>query len=580
MINTIMITKYTDRNKLAIYIILAVITAGGLLYTFFPWSFPSKYENDIIALTNGWSIIYDGETKDDIALSQADIKVADTGDTFILMHKLDDYGIRSACLLIKSVHASLKVYLDDELIYDYASDLLNEHRIIPMGYVYVPLPDSYPGRMLSVYFTAGQDSAFSGFDTIYIGLRKDLLSMRSDAMRLQFYVGIFLCSLGVTFCALTPLLIFNKSHYKRVFLGALISIVLGVYILASSDIFNYFSSRMIVNTILEYISFYLIPVVLCAYVAGIMPLRRIKIIFKIATAIDICIFIYFIIAHFARISFFSTHTLTIHILCGIEAPLALTSAIYLLYTSRGKKKNDPDVISFQILLLGLSIFIECALTEIIIFNVLKFTSPQGEANLNLSLLSFGSLIFVIFLFIGYFEYQIYSIESLNRQQFLSGLAYYDPLTGLSNRARCQEEMLIAGSDHRNYMIISIDLDNLKTINDAYGHDAGDKYLKLFADMLSSSFRSTDITGRMGGDEFIVILYGQNLVDANSRMKDLQTKFSRAHFGQAGITYGFSYGIASDMEFPGQDAEKIYTIADIRMYEMKRKRHQENSNKKA
>ena len=580
MINTIMITKYTDRNKLAIYIILAVITAGGLLYTFFPWSFPSKYENDIIALTNGWSIIYDGETKDDIALSQADIKVADTGDTFILMHKLDDYGIRSACLLIKSVHASLKVYLDDELIYDYASDLLNEHRIIPMGYVYVPLPDSYPGRMLSVYFTAGQDSAFSGFDTIYIGLRKDLLSMRSDAMRLQFYVGIFLCSLGVTFCALTPYLIFNKSDYKRVFLGALISIVLGVYILASSDIFNYFSSRMIVNTILEYISLYLIPVVLCAYVAGIMPLRRIKIIFKIATAIDICIFIYFIIAHFARISFFSTHTLTIHILCGIEAPLALTSAIYLLYTSRGKKKNDPDVISFQILLLGLSIFIVCALTEIIIFNVLKFTSPQGEANLNLSLLSFGSLIFVIFLFIGYFEYQIYSIESLNRQQFLSGLAYYDPLTGLSNRARCQEEMLIAGSDHRNYMIISIDLDNLKTINDAYGHDAGDKYLKLFADMLSSSFRSTDITGRMGGDEFIVILYGQNLVDANSRMKDLQTKFSRAHFGQAGITYGFSYGIASDMEFPGQDAEKIYTIADIRMYEMKRKRHQENSNKKA
>ena len=158
MINTIMITKYTDRNKLAIYIILAVITAGGLLYTFFPGSFPSKYENDIIALTNGWSIIYDGETKDDIALSQADIKVADTGDTFILMHKLDDYGIRSACLLIKSVHASLKVYLDDELIYDYASDLLNEHRIIPMGYVYVPLPDSYPGRMLSVYFTAGQDT--------------------------------------------------------------------------------------------------------------------------------------------------------------------------------------------------------------------------------------------------------------------------------------------------------------------------------------------------------------------------------------------------------------------------------------
>lgn len=566
--------KYTDRNKLAIYILLAVLTAGGLLYTFFPGSFPSKFENDIIALTDGWSIVYDGGSKDDIALSKADIPVADTGDTFILMHELSDYGIRSACLQIKTVHASFQVYLDDELIYDYASDALKAHRIIPMGYVYVPVPDNYPGKTLSIYYTAGQDNAFSGFDTIYLGLRKDLLSMRSDKMRLQFYVGIFLLSLGITFCALTPYLIFNKSDYARVFLGSLISIVLGVYILATSDIFNYFSSRMIVNTLLEYASFYTVPSVLCAYVSCIIPGGKLKKIFRYLIVLNVCAYIYCIIAHLARISLFTTHTLLFHILCFIEAPLALVSSLYLLYKSRDKKRSDPDVISFQILMLGLSIFIVCAMIQLILFNVLKFGSTQGEMYLNLDMLTFGSLIFVLSIFIGYFEYQIYTIESLNRQQFLSGLAYYDPLTGLSNRARCQEELLNAGSNKKHFVIISIDLDNLKFINDNYGHDSGDKYLKLFADLLSSSFRSSDITGRMGGDEFIVILYGRNHEDANTRMIELQNKFARAHLRQPGAVFGFSYGIASDQEFPGQSAEKIYTIADIRMYEMKRKRHQE------
>lgn len=573
MINTIMRPKYRDRNKLAIYIILAVITAGGLLYTFFPGSFPSKYENKIIALTDGWNITYDGNTKNDISLEEAALPVANTGDTFIFVHKLQDYGIRSACLQIKSIHASFKVYLDGKLIYDYCSDLLKEKCIIPMGYIYVPLPDDYAGKTLSIAYTAGQDNAFSGFDTVYIGLRKDLLSMRSDDMRLQFYVGIFLLSLGITFCALTPYLIFNKTDYKRVFLGSIISMVLGVYILSSSAIFNYFSSNMIVNTVLEYASFYMLPTVLCAYITSILPKGRLKNLFNVITALNVLVYIYCVIAHFAGISLFSTHTILFHTLGFLQAPLALASAIYFLYTSKDKKRSDPDVISFQILLIGLSIFIICAMAEIIIFNVIKFSSAQGESSLNLDLLTFGSLIFVLFIFIGYFEYQIYSIESLNRQQFLSGLAYYDPLTGLSNRARCQEEMLVAGNDGRNYVIISIDLDNLKQINDSYGHDGGDKYLKLFADMLVGSFRSSDITGRMGGDEFIVILYDQSLVDANARMRELQNRFARSRFRQAEVIYGFSYGIASDTEFPGQDAERIYTIADIRMYEMKRRRHQ-------
>lgn len=568
-----MITKYTDKKRLTIYIILAVIIATGLLYTFSPKSFPSKYDNDIIALTDGWSITYDGDKRDDISLSDAAIKVADKGDTFILVHELDDYRLRSACIQIKTIHSSFKVYLGDELIYDFASYELANDKVIPIGYVYVPLPDNYPGQKLSIFYTAGQDRAFSGFDTIYIGMFKDLLSMRSDRMRLQFYVGVFLCCLGVTFCALTPYLVFNKSDYRRVFLVSLIVLDLGTYILSTANIFNYFSSDMSVNTFFEYSSFYLMPAILSLYVTIIVPGPKLRRTFLVATIINTIAYLYSIISHIAGISIYSTHSLLFDIICLTQIPIALISTIYLLYIYKDKSKDEPKIISFIILLIGLNIFMICALIEITSFNVLKFISSKGEASFNHYPFTLGSLVLAVFIFIGYFEFQIYSIESDNRQQFLKGLAYYDPLTGLSNRARCQEEMLLADESKKSYVIISIDLDNLKKINDTYGHDEGDKYIKKFASMLSTSFRVSDVTGRMGGDEFIVILYEQNQMDADARIKGLQSRFSKVHFGQSDITYGFSYGIASNRDFPDQNAEKIYGIADIRMYEMKRKRHQ-------
>jgi two-component system cell cycle response regulator len=100
-------------------------------------------------------------------------------------------------------------------------------------------------------------------------------------------------------------------------------------------------------------------------------------------------------------------------------------------------------------------------------------------------------------------------EQRVRAEALYELAILDPLTGLYNRRFCEErlrtEISRADKQADPLMLIALDLDNFKAINDGYGHAVGDLVLKEFARRLSKATRGSDIAVRLGGDEFLVIL---------------------------------------------------------------------------
>jgi diguanylate cyclase (GGDEF)-like protein len=84
-------------------------------------------------------------------------------------------------------------------------------------------------------------------------------------------------------------------------------------------------------------------------------------------------------------------------------------------------------------------------------------------------------------------------------------ALHDPLTGLANRRTVEERIDWRISDQQVFCVVMLDLDGFKRINDTYGHATGDNLLQQFSKELRSNIRSTDIVGRWGGDEFVVIL---------------------------------------------------------------------------
>jgi diguanylate cyclase (GGDEF)-like protein len=151
------------------------------------------------------------------------------------------------------------------------------------------------------------------------------------------------------------------------------------------------------------------------------------------------------------------------------------------------------------------------------------------------------------------------------------LAGSDPLTGLDNRRRveCAVERRIAQS--RLFSILILDLNGFKDINDAYGHLTGDEVLKQFASELKSAFRATDVVGRWGGDEFIVVL--DEGPEETSAIMERITRWLfgrytiRANGSTHKVTVDAAVGIATWQ--PGDTLRSLLERGDTAMYRSKR-----------
>lgn len=160
------------------------------------------------------------------------------------------------------------------------------------------------------------------------------------------------------------------------------------------------------------------------------------------------------------------------------------------------------------------------------------------------------------------------------QTKLEKLAHYDALTGLPNRSliidRCNLAIKQAHRDARQIAVMFLDLDGLKLINDRYGHEAGDIVLKTVASWLTETLRESDSVGRLGGDEYLLILpsvSGQNdALEAARRI--LQAMSKPLKIDQTELSIDCSIGIAMYPQ-DGEDADTLIRQADGAMYGVKR-----------
>lgn len=100
-------------------------------------------------------------------------------------------------------------------------------------------------------------------------------------------------------------------------------------------------------------------------------------------------------------------------------------------------------------------------------------------------------------------------EAWQRDENIRRLAFHDALTDLPNRSllteRLERQMAVATRERRALVVMFLDLDGFKGLNDTFGHDAGDEALKIVADRLQSLVRKVDTVARLGGDEFVIVL---------------------------------------------------------------------------
>ena len=175
-----------------------------------------------------------------------------------------------------------------------------------------------------------------------------------------------------------------------------------------------------------------------------------------------------------------------------------------------------------------------------------------------------------------------SVREAERQRnVLREVATRDGLTGLLNRNAALESVTLELSRSErlqtSVMVLFIDLDGLKTINDTHGHRVGDEAIRLAADALRSESRTGDVVARLGGDEFLV---ASGVVDSPSEVQALADRLHRAVAESAlevdslSVPLRCSIGIA--ISEPGDTAESLINKADQALYAAKTKGRNQTS----
>ena len=166
-------------------------------------------------------------------------------------------------------------------------------------------------------------------------------------------------------------------------------------------------------------------------------------------------------------------------------------------------------------------------------------------------------------------------EIAAKNKLLEEMAHTDPLTGLPNRRAIEDwaaRQLRGAARHGFAMWVAhADLDNFKSINDSYGHDAGDRVLQKFGEVLRESTRASDISGRMGGDEFLLVMTHLDEKSTRLTVERLRKQFAALQFSFGGdvVSVTASFGIAGFQGKEPPEFAKLVRQADKALYAGKR-----------
>ena len=567
--------KIRTRMQAAVLSILAIaITAAAVIFLGGDkYNTPNRHP--VVQLEEGWTIHRGDSTYSVDKLSTTSFDIMNKYDTITLVNTLPHLDLKPATIHFRSFLSTVDVYVDGKKIYSFGKEYAEKNKMIPKVQNYVPLPDNYAGKEIRIVFKSYENNAFSGFTPITLGDCEDISMFLLQKHRLPLVVGVFMIVFGILTLILAPYIIFYNFHDYSIIFSAFVTLILGIYVLCFNDLFSQISDKVGIFSFIEYLALFMIPGTILAFVLAANQLEQ-KYLGYIILIFNAMFVFGTAIMHILNICHICAFVSWLHILSIIEGVLVIS--ILIVNTVKKYISNKEDLhkrfMSTNVLLFGLIVTLLFSIIDIVKYNVFKYFGME-DINADIDFMTVGALLFSICLLLNYFYHCIEYISEETVKKQLEGLAYTDALTGLFNRTKC--ELTLAGLKGK-YTIISFDLDYLKYTNDNYGHAAGDELLNGFADLLRQSFFDAAIIGRMGGDEFIVILPYVDDNRTENGLALLTDLMIDKNENEPVLRYSASWGYASSESLKPKltgNAQSVYLLADKRMYTMKKIHHNES-----
>lgn len=197
----------------------------------------------------------------------------------------------------------------------------------------------------------------------------------------------------------------------------------------------------------------------------------------------------------------------------------------------------------------------------LIFDVTEKVRNLNKLKKNHQIIVILSLLIILLLLLTL--YLIYKLKEKYKE-----IAYKDSLTGINNRRVLERrEFFKENYFFNNRVVVMLDINDFKEINDNYGHLIGDKVLKVLANLIKESLRSDDLIVRYGGDEFLLILTNINVSKVKDIMRRLEEKLTK--LDKFPFKVKISYGIKAVTT--NTEIDETIRSADEKMYKMKKEK---------
>lgn len=515
----------------------------------------------VAELDKGWDIFVHGRTYTDVSLGETLFGMCNKGDAVTLETRLPESSIPNPILKCFSVHSAVSVQIDGEEIYSYGDELYRNGELLGYGWHYIALPADYAGKLLTVEMRVSENDAFEGIPAMYIVEGGKLMQRELSLSRFSLTISLFLMLFGILGMLFSLVMYMRSSSFGKTFCIMLFSFIIGLWTFCNSSLIQLFTMDLQVKTYLEYISFYALDIPLMWYFSDYIKGRHCTKLFRILyvalLTTEMCFFVAVMALQAANLVHFPAFVMAQHILLLLT--LLYILAIHVQEYRATKKLKSGLAIGF-----GLAGIL--AIVELVNYNLDKYITGFEDNKYNSSM-QIAALIIVLALFADFAGKIFHNLQKETQRMLLERMAYVDELTGLSNRRKCDEEMMRAQQGQKPYAIISLDMNLLKYINDTYGHEIGDAAIKCFAQVLKESFPDNWVVGRMGGDEFFVLATDAKKPEVEAYLGTFKEKMQQSVVAETDVKLSAAYGCAYSGE--AESAHAVYSLADERMYEHKR-----------
>ena len=558
----------TKKESLGEIIICFIIAVFLVLFVFGGIEAHSS-GSDVFVLPGGWKVQNGDKTLLNVPLEEMSgvFRNVKRKESYILTHPISISSHDPLMLRVYSRLSAIRVLVDNRQIYSYGIQEVENQKMVGSGYHFILLPSSFYEKELKIELIPSEDNAITSAPEIVFTPADASISIYSRDRMFGIFSGLFLFTAGIFLMILSVMAVYMDRRFYPLAIIGLFSCTAGIWCLSTIKALQLFSGDVTLNSILEYLSMYLLPVPALFlsrhFRQSASPGTRKFIGFMTVLSAG-----FFLTAFILQISGVAEVTKLTKYFHYFLLPVILT--LMLAGSSKWRRMKASEKM-YQMGMVFVFFMVIFELSIYYVVNILYKFSIQ----INTVITPFSSMVLIVAMTIG-FLLEIYDMRLKDTEkERLQKLAFRDQMTDLMNRGMCERRFEELKNSNVSYFMLDMDLNGLKAVNDAHGHQMGDRYIMLFSGIIIKALGGDRNIYRVGGDEFLYI--DSEITEEELKKKiDFIRKLEKIIGREEGIPFDIdaSFGVAWSGEVDTGDPEDVYRLADRRMYGLKKRMKKE------